>query len=734
MNRFKKLFSVVICVLLGLLMSVSISATGGNTNISADITPTQVNVGDSITLTISNAAMTAQGFKAGFYFDNTKLEVTKITWGSISAYNVDEEDFLTFSPLSSTTKNKANTDGSALGVYTFNSGVDSLCEEGVFVTVTFKAIASGDAVITLREETVGTDAFKSDNVETKTVTIAAPACTHEETTTSYSKIDGQDKHTVTVTCNACGEQVGDVTEASCSGGSANCQQAATCEKCGESYGSVNATVHVGSDFATTYDKIVGQDKHTVTVTCDACGEQVGDVTEASCSGGTANCQQAATCEKCGESYGSVNATVHTGSVSNPVDNGDGTHTSKWSCCNAVYETVAHAEGYECVCGYTFTGWDGKLYVEQGNVLKTGWTKIADAWYYLDKTTGVRAEGLARVSYPEDAINDVSYAANASDKAYWEAHKDTSKYSDATTAIFVFDENGKLDQTSRIVQDGEVIRYALNGCVAWHIGFVQVGNDYYYFTGDKNGGGNVAATGKVYATRDYNDNKPVDGTSIYYFAEDGKLIQYEGIAKIDNILYYFDSDNKLACGKGLTEVENGYIYVRSGGQLAIGVYYTNGAKYEFDENGFTTGVKNGMVDGKIYKDGHLVYGLVECDGDIYYVRSNGELAKGTYYITKTNDMEGFTKGDKLIFGEDGKLLEIKNGIVEENGAYYYYQNNRLQCGAGVVEMTDDQGDTFYIYVRSNGQLATGKYWPTKLNDYLERGEYDWGTDGKYYPGK
>ena len=54
------------------------------------------------------------------------------------------------------------------------------------------------------------------------------------------------------------------------------------------------------------------------------------------------------------------------------------------------------------------------------------------------------------------------------------------------------------------------------------------------------------------------------------------------------------------------------------------------------------------------------------------------------------------------------------------------------GAGVVEMTDAEDETFYIYVRSNGQLATGKYWPTKLNNLLKRGEYDWGTDGKYYP--
>ena len=52
--------------------------------------------------------------------------------------------------------------------------------------------------------------------------------------------------------------------------------------------------------------------------------------------------------------------------------------------------------------------------------------------------------------------------------------------------------------------------------------------------------------------------------------------------------------------------------------------------------------------------------------------------------------------------------------------------------GVVKLTDEEGKTFYIYVCTNGNLATGKYWPTYRNDLLPRGEYDWGTDGRYYP--
>jgi hypothetical protein len=77
--------------------------------------------------------------------------------------------------------------------------------------------------------------------------------------------------------------------------------------------------------------------------------------------------------------------------------------------------------------------------------------------------------------------------------------------------------------------------------------------------------------------------------------------------------------------------------------------------------------------------------------------------------------------------------VKNGIYLENGKYYYYVDGVLQKGqVGVVKLTDEEGKTFYIYVCTNGNLATGKYWPTYRNDLLARGEYDWGTDGRYYP--
>ena len=285
-------------------------------------------------------------------------------------------------------------------------------------------------------------------------------------------------------------------------------------------------------------------------------------------------------------------------------------------------------------------------------LATGWYQIGSDWYYgeyrvcdnnaahVDHTP---VTGLKRVPYPTVAINGVTYAPNAEDLAYYNAHKSSSKYSDADTAEFYFGEDGKfLADFTGIVGDS----YVVNGIAPWHVGFVKIGEDYYYFAGDKTNGGNVMATGKVYATRANNTGKA-------------------------NGIYNFDTEGKL-----------------------IGNYY----------------------------------GLYEYNGDIYYRRtSTGELATGWYYITVTNGIDGFKEGDKLFFGEDGKMADPKNGIVEEGGKLYYYVNNSIK-GAGLIEIDGD-----YYYARtSTGEVVTGEYHITVTNGiegFSAGQKCVFGTDGK-----
>lgn len=259
-----------------------------------------------------------------------------------------------------------------------------------------------------------------------------------------------------------------------------------------------------------------------------------------------------------------------------------------------------------------------------------------------------------------------------------------------------------------------------------------------------------------------------------FAENGGLY-----------LYYED---EIQYNLGLIELDGDYYYVRSNGRLATGPYWitnTNGlmprGRYEFDtETGKmlnppsaeepedtkptdpsepeestpsqpTEPAKNGIVaeNGALYyyKDGKIQFGagLIQLDGDYYYIRSNGQAAVGNYWVTKHNDLLPLAM---YTFGEDGKMIvdgtetpdeptqpenpEVLDGIVEKNGALFYYKDGQVAYCAGLVKLVDEDGVEFYIYVRSNGRLAIGKYWVTNNNGLLSQQEYVFDANGRYYP--
>ena len=257
--------------------------------------------------------------------------------------------------------------------------------------------------------------------------------------------------------------------------------------------------------------------------------------------------------------------------------------------------------------------------------------------------------------------------------------------------------------------------------------------------------------------------------MYQFAEDGKMITEtpdvpelkNGIYEEDGgLFYYVDSVRTYA---GLIQIDGDYYYVRTNGQLAIGRYWTtktNGllpqASYEFGEDGkmITEGtnpdtpdepgtVKNGIYneDGKLFyyvNDARYYAGLIQIDGNYYYVRTNGQLATGRYWITKTN---GIMAEASYMFGQDGKMVidqstptpdtpstpdepgTVKNGIVAENGSLFYYVDGE-RTYAGLIQIDGD-----YYYVRTSGQLATGRYWITKTNGLLPEASYKFSDNGK-----
>lgn len=381
---------------------------------------------------------------------------------------------------------------------------------------------------------------------------------------------------------------------------------------------------------------------------------------------------------------------------------------------------------------------------------SGWTEIDGNWCYYDPDTNTPVTGITRVPYPAEVINGVTYAPNMEDVKY--ANDKGTLFKDSISAFFVFDENGVFQSgLNGMTSDN---RWAVNGCIVWHVGLVQVGEDYYYFIGDVDNGGNKMATGDVYVSRNTTDFDMVPG-GVYTFGEDGKLCMYEGIVDVNGVLRYYENA-QLMLGNGLTKVGENYIYVNSKGELIVDAeYYVPGndlgiasGLYYFDENGYLVEPVSTDKDGVYfengawyyYVDGKIAYnqGLISvnttwhgADGseNVYsgyiYVRSSGKLATGTYYITNvSNDASGlFSMGMKVLFDENGIADAPKNGIYEINGELYYFVKNQIQYNAGLIEYNGG-----WIYVRSSGKLAVGDYWITNTNGAMDQGMYEFGENG------
>lgn len=108
------------------------------------------------------------------------------------------------------------------------------------------------------------------------------ACGHFETSTTYEHKDGTETHITTVTCKHCGDTVREETTAC-----ADADKNRSCDQCGGTVVCKHTTT------TTSYNRVDGEEKHTVTVTCE-CGAVMGTVTTEACTDEDKN----ELCDKC----------------------------------------------------------------------------------------------------------------------------------------------------------------------------------------------------------------------------------------------------------------------------------------------------------------------------------------------------------------------------------------------------------------------------------------------------
>jgi len=291
--------------------------------------------------------------------------------------------------------------------------------------------------------------------------------------------------------------------------------------------------------------------------------------------------------------------------------------------------------------------------------------------------------------------------------------------------YFFDEDGKMVQKDGIVSEDGALYYYKNG-ERKYAGLIEIDGYYYY----------VNSSCKVVTGRYYvNMNNGLKESGYYFFDENGRMDQKTGIyTDSEGVMRYYE--NGFLTYAGLIKIGGYYYYVNSSAKVVTGRYYVTKHNdlmpsdyYTFDDRG-RMNMKNGIVeedDGLYYyRNGGLYYaGLIEIDGHYYYVNSKARVVTGKYSITKTN---GLMEAGDYFFDETGKMiLDVKNGIVQENGGLYYYRNGGLYY-AGLIEI-----DGYYYYVNGSGRVVTGNYYVNKNNGILESGYYAFDTDGRMIVG-
>ena len=374
----------------------------------------------------------------------------------------------------------------------------------------------------------------------------------------------------------------------------------------------------------------------------------------------------------------------------------------------------------------FTDVNGKQYYKDGEVQKTGWTVIDGNTYYLDTETGYAATGIttlipngateeARCVFDAEGVfqSDVTGVYSVGADTYWlnsgiieeEAGLKRVVKENGEVNYYYFATQENLDEQEDLVLSAAVNNTVLNGQNCWlHKTNSWLPAWFYYF--DENG---------VILHEDTTINGIQNvGGKLYYYIDGIKAPA--GMIRIGDDIYYVNSSAQLI-------VDQNYYCSRTNDIMEPGYYC-------FDAEGKMIGAsKNGIVedaDGvlRYYVNGTPTYvGLIEINGDFYYVNSKCEVVRNcSYYITWTH---GLKEPGYYYFDKDGKLIGApKHGIVEEDGTLRYYVNNELTY-VGLIKI-----DGYYYYVNSKCEVVHNcTYYVSWTHGLIPEGDYSFDAEGK-----
>lgn len=178
----------------------SSEAEKANVYFTAD--KTSLSVGEQMTVTMYSKEMTVSTFAAGIGFDNSKLKCISIEGsdadnpGNIGLTKNDGNSTLV-PALIVHTPDDANASGN-VGLTVLGMSDTNYASAAIF-KITFEAIAEGEALISLYEDSDGADGYRSDNIMIDSIIIGKKGLAVRSTADSISySVSGQ---VVTVSCD-----------------------------------------------------------------------------------------------------------------------------------------------------------------------------------------------------------------------------------------------------------------------------------------------------------------------------------------------------------------------------------------------------------------------------------------------------------------------------------------------------------------------------------------------------
>ena len=313
----------------------------------------------------------------------------------------------------------------------------------------------------------------------------------------------------------------------------------------------------------------------------------------------------------------------------------------------------------------------ETYVAKTNGLLKAAKYTFDAEGRLMKLEGLHEDLNGNLCYYVDYVKNYAGLVEVDGSFYYiasdlKAVKNCTYYVTKTNDLkpagyYTFDVDGKMVIKSGLVEENGDLYYYVDGAKT-AAGLIEWEGNYYYIASNLK----AVKDAKHYVFADKANGLKSAGW--YWFNADGTMY-LEGIREENGTKYYYKDGVKNYAG--LIEISGDYYYVKSDCSVVCDRSYyvtkSNGlmpsATYTFGADGKMV-IKNGIYREKL-GDGneYLFYyvnnvrqvgtGLVQLDdGSYIYVRSGANLAVGSYYVSKTNDL--LPKGT-YTFGEDGKMV-------------------------------------------------------------------------------